>query len=536
MASPPDPIASPTPGPRDPADTTADALCADPTGSALADASGDAPPPRPMMYLCESDPRLGTPQGKDARAAFAEYRRDNPRTPPDALVLPVYADTLAVAGEPECTVIPEAPATVVQLPSHAQGAPHVTTAPTTTGPTPAAQHPASHAPMGAPRTPVVTSGPAVDAPESADHTTRRHALAAFRHRTLGRILPVVAFAGPRGSGKDAACFALPHAPEGDTPCGHGWVRVALAGELKRRVAFAFGLPWTALVGPSAAREAPYGVHEDWRDRWESVFGPALFSYPWEPRITTPQGAARHLALRGRIAAARERVQAMIAEHLDAHGGTISARLLCQWIGTDFARSVDDATWISRLWCTYAELCRGSGYSAATGVTDAGPCYLPGGFDATRDDLADVPRHYLPAPHDGRSCGAAAIVPRGMVVSDVRFPNEVAAIVRAGPPWLAAPPGGPTSRGEVRAAEDRPAWRHGAVWWLDAEGAPWCPPRMDHASEPTYGDLAGLVTGVIDNHPLPGVPLTPAAPHLAALRERVRGAVGAFVDGLRGPAP
>lgn len=529
MRTPPD--AAPRGTPPHPTDTdgladsTRDALCASPTSASTAPEAD-----RPRRYLCEGDATLTTPQGRAALLRLVEYRRENPGTPPDALVIPVYADTLDVAGAPECVVVPEPPATVVQLPSAQAPAPPAPTdgnAPTALARTPAHRtaHPASHAPMGAPAVLRDTRGLAFGtltdaATETALARTR------FWARTLGRTIPIVAFAGPRGSGKDAAAFAVTHGNP-DTAAqygidGAGWFRVALADELKRRVAFTFGTPWESLIGPSARREAPHAVHADWRARWDAVFGPALFTYPWE----APRLPAMRAALDERIAVARERVQGRITAHLAEHGA-ISARLLCQWIGTDFARAVDDAVWVNHMWWTYAELCRGSAYTTTDGVHSVGPCYVPPEFNGACDDLATLPRRYLPATHDGRSCGSAQRVAAGVLVPDVRFANEVTALTLAGPPWLRDSGGGRVA-----------AWQHGAVWWLDAEGAPWCPPRMDHASEPTYADLAHVVTGVIPNRPEPtageGAPDAEHATRasLRALSQRVCAAVGAFVAARR----
>lgn len=463
------------------------------------------------------------------REAFRAYRAAHPATPPGALLTSVGLDAYGsvVALPPESIYGPGAQpvmgraapggdAVVIQPPvarAAARGA-----APAPAGhftpealPTPSAPHvTAPHAPrvVSAPPLPAESWGAFVDAP------------------ARGRLLPVIGFAGPRGSGKDAAALGCLSAPRDGSALAlpPGWVTVALADDLKRRVAFAFGVPWANLTGPSRTREQPVPVYADWRDRWPVVFGPALFADAWPapgaPGANTP-------ALRDAIDAATADVWEVIAAELDRPGedgaqpgtpeaakrpGTISARRLLQWIGTDYARRVRDDVWIERLWATYAALCAGAGYRRTAGVVDVGPCYWPPG-------LPDPPRPaaFLPLPHDGDTalgaggvpgvvCGSASPLPAGVLLSDVRFPDEVRALTGDGPRWVQ--PG---------------AWRHGAVWWIDADGAPWCPPRMAHASEPEYADLAPFVTGVIPNRPETG--------DLAAFTRRVLGHVHGFLDGL-----
>lgn len=489
------------------------------------DAPGRGVPVTPFAVATEEavPATLPPPAADLVHRAFAAYRARHPATPPGVLYADVSLDcyggvvvhppqALYTEGHPPpMGRTPPGGAPVVIPPAQQRAAERAARAPRDADAHEAGTPPAG--PLVPPSRPAVRPyAPADTRPLSADG---RAALVDAPAR--GRLLPVIGFAGTRGSGKDAAALGCLGAPRdgGARALPPGWVPVALADDLKRRVAFAFGVPWPNLTGPSRTREQPVPVLPDWRERWGVVFGPALFAPAWSPG-GAPYAPGSDLLRAIDVARANvwECIEAELAAEDSGPGGTITARFLLQRVGTDFARRVHDGVWVDRLWATYAALCGGAGYRRTAGVIDAGPCYWP-----PEAPVPPRPPTFLPLPHDGETalslggspgsvCGSASPLPVGVLVTDARFPNEVRAVTRHGPPWVQ--PG---------------SWRHGAVWWLDAEGAPWCPPRMDHASEPEYGDLVHLVTGVIPNRPEDG--------DLAAFTRRVLGHVHGFLDTLPG---
>jgi len=237
---------------------------------------------------------------------------------------------------------------------------------------------------------------------------------------------IVGIAGRKGSGKSTAAQALVAA---------GFVEVPFAAPLKQRCRAIFDLSAEATYGPSDAREAPIPeaargglpVNAWWTAAWErwqaSGFWRDLFV------VITSDGVVSTLKPAADILAGFERstgratdladpdVQAALLRfhargvfaRLWARGTAINARHILQQIGTEYGRALYEDVWVDAWAASVAEVLAGFPYSAATGVL----------------------------PHKPRAVPATP--PRGVVVSDMRFPGEAQAILaRNGVPlWIDA---------------------------------------------------------------------------------------------------
>lgn len=186
----------------------------------------------------------------------------------------------------------------------------------------------------------------------------------------------LAIAGRIGSGKDTLAKRLSADLDLRT--------VAMADELKRRTRDVLHVSPSALWGPSETRWAPLNpttlaVAEDyWRmsSYWEALF-PAR---------------AGHYEVRAEKAA--EVLRLLRAG--SPPGSPPTVRWALQVFGTEFGRALDPDVWV-RAWRRSADhLLDGGGYSQEEGVL-----------------------------------GGPSTAPKGVVVTDVRFPNEAQAILDAG---------------------------------------------------------------------------------------------------------
>jgi len=227
----------------------------------------------------------------------------------------------------------------------------------------------------------------------------------------------VAFAGRLNTGKDTAAeFILPY----------NFVRVALADELKRLACRIFLIPSALCFGPSNLRNTELvdtssryweGVHRriDECENWINLLFESVV-VSCEPVQALHELATKLSELR-----------------------TVTVRLVLQWLGTEWGRTVEDTVWIRAVMRASKVVCN-------TNVE-----YTPEkGLDYTKEVTALVP-------------------PRNTIMTDARFPNEAQAVIEAG----------------------------GEVYWIEA-GTRVPAPIRTHASEPTFEELKPWITGVIMN--------------------------------------
>lgn len=189
--------------------------------------------------------------------------------------------------------------------------------------------------------------------------------------TLPRYL---AIAGRIGSGKDTLASRLADV--------YGVRPVAMADELKRRTREILHVSEEALWGPSETRYAPLDplLLAVALDYWR-------MSGYWQDLLPDTDYATR-----GKVA---HDVWRAIRQG-SPPGGTPTVRWALQLLGTEFGRALDPYVWV-RAWRAAADhLLAGGGYSRTEGC--------------------------LRAPSDA---------PCGVVVTDLRFPNEAQSVLDAG---------------------------------------------------------------------------------------------------------
>lgn len=183
-------------------------------------------------------------------------------------------------------------------------------------------------------------------------------------------LPLLAFAGRKGSGKGAAADVLVR---------EGWVPVAFADPIKRLVREVFGYPDAVLFGPSAARDE---VQPCYRDLWPGVQSALTAGRcrAWFPRRSATEVRA-HLA---------DVLRALPASSI------LTPRVVLQQVGTTWGQGLDPRVWTRELAYVVTQLERGATYTPSRGF---GP-------------VADVR-------------------PPGVVVTDARFEHEFHCVKRLG---------------------------------------------------------------------------------------------------------
>lgn len=231
---------------------------------------------------------------------------------------------------------------------------------------------------------------------------------------------IIAISGRMGTGKDTVAEIL------NT---HGFVTAALADSLKQTAARIFDYGERTLFGPSYLRNAvdERAGHEDY---WQKVRQNvkehertliSLFEGDVDPQIV--------------MGSLHEEIEGFYTKRED-----LRARYVLQRLGTDWGRRLWDQVWINQLAIAIDSLRHGHTYSRFRGV------------------LLHAERN----PRDA---------PRGVVVTDVRFPNEALAIH---------------------------AWG-GQVYWVDASRRVVPTDSFAHASEPPFEVMKPYVDQVIDNN-------------------------------------
>lgn len=237
---------------------------------------------------------------------------------------------------------------------------------------------------------------------------------------------LLGLAGNIGAGKDSVAELLVR--------DHAFVSVALADPLKHLTRRLFQVSDDALFGPSALRNAPLPEAADpaW---WERVYartdGPYrqnlldLFAYaPTELTATQILGP-----LRKEFAGFR------------ALGGALTPRFILQRLGTDWARALWPGVWLHETERVLKMIRQGYRYTRMGGL---------GGLRTFEDP-----------------------VPGGIVLTDVRFPNEGVEVWK----WL------------------------GTLVWVDASQRAPLPSHLRHASEPSREDFGPGVKVLDNNGPL-----------------------------------
>jgi len=194
--------------------------------------------------------------------------------------------------------------------------------------------------------------------------------------------------GRAGSGKDTVADILVR--------DHGWVKVACADPLKRICRDVFALTDAQLWGPSGLRDVPDHRYPrgavEYRDAYDREMRDALLA-------KTPEDAKFHREL---------------AAHYEREGW-LTPRHALQQLGSDWGRRCYPNVWIA-----YAMRVADAILSPGANPLD------PETFEFTARYDARVGLCGRAVPHE-RACG--------VVISDVRFPNEVAAIrAKGGQIW------------------------------------------------------------------------------------------------------
>lgn len=217
-------------------------------------------------------------------------------------------------------------------------------------------------------------------------------------------MELYAFAGNMGSGKDTGAEELQ---------AHGYIRVALADELKRLARAVFGLNNTQLFGPSRERNTPFDSPLAY---WEECHRRASLHENW----------VRHLFLDAPPLSCDPCVELhVLVDRLAASEPQVSTRTILQQLGTEWGRRCWQDVWLNELGGVFEKLAHGGWrYTAEEGLI--------------RDEGA--PRY------------------RGVVVTDARFVNEMAYIRHRGGRvfWIdrrtSAPPAGVKAANLAHASE------------------------------------------------------------------------------------
>ncbi len=202
-------------------------------------------------------------------------------------------------------------------------------------------------------------------------------------------MKVLGICGKSKSGKDALADLL--------VARHGFAKVALADPMKRFIAQVFGFTPQQLWGPSSFRNEP-----DPRFTEPSAYAAArvrldVMAYEWLVELGVPAGWRQALALQALVEWFTSMLDKFEFGNLEK---ALTPRRALQTLGTEFGRNLDPEIWIDALRGTIDQIgrCYGLCYSAEDGILNVG----------------------LQAPPA-----------RMVVVPDVRFANEVAAIEQWG---------------------------------------------------------------------------------------------------------
>jgi hypothetical protein len=206
---------------------------------------------------------------------------------------------------------------------------------------------------------------------------------------------IIGISGKAGSGKDTVAeYLVEH---------HGFVRMALADEMKRFCKRVFGFTDLQLWGPSDNRNAIDRRYDD-LEEWERAED-KLFEFG-------PEWCSFLLGTSDRTFGKADEAWTALLMWFDnlrtdystewADKNTLSPRVVLQTIGTEFGRAQGEDIWVN-----------------ATINTAKG--------------LLEAPEHFCYSKEDGLTVAVrmAGVVPTGVVVSDCRFANELAGIKAAG---------------------------------------------------------------------------------------------------------
>lgn len=237
---------------------------------------------------------------------------------------------------------------------------------------------------------------------------------------------VIGVCGRKGSGKDEVGKVLVDE--------YGFVRVALADPIKQLAHLIFGFDANTLFGPSAQRERPVC----------DALAPAWWSRAQANLLTDPVDRVlrRLFASPSRALVA---LQHLCAQVLEPYGPQITARVVLQQMGTEWGRALQEDVWVDEVLRVVAALDEGHDYN---------------------------PMHGVQIRERAANRGLAPAI-AGVVITDVRFQNEVRAVQR---------------------------YAHGGcVWTVNAERR--LPPQVlnEHASEPSYAATASWADLIIDNN-------------------------------------
>ena len=236
---------------------------------------------------------------------------------------------------------------------------------------------------------------------------------------------LIGVCGRKGSGKDAVGTILTRE--------YGFVRIALADPIKQLAHLLFGFSLNTLFGPSAEREMPLGaaVTGAW---WGTVYG----------QLARGVVDAELVRLFGVAALPRASAQLLYLCQVvfEPLGPDLNARVVLQQMGTEYGRSLDPDVWVRAARKAASRLGPGTRYHPLYGVVSGQPRIGETG-------------------------------PRGVVVTDVRYENEVQCIRAHEGPW--------------------------GVWTINAQERLPPPPAQEHTSEPPYGLQASWATRILPNN-------------------------------------
>ena len=206
--------------------------------------------------------------------------------------------------------------------------------------------------------------------------------------------PIIGICGHAGSGKDtAADFLVEH---------HGFVKLALADEMKRFCRKVFGFSLQQLWGASELRNIPderFRTSAAWDEAFEAV---GFIGPEWSKRLVpNRRGGVALISLCKWVSDLRVKYGPS-GESTNRAYFTFSPRIALQTLGTEWGRGVDQDMWIRKAMLDAQRLLdkrQPNHYSQRSGIIE---------------DALSHWKHYS-----------------GVVISDVRFINEVMAITEHG---------------------------------------------------------------------------------------------------------